>query len=93
MADDERRRLLVRIQALEQATTTILGELAKLRQTVEALGDSTYVEPEPPAADAADAAGGVETSVDEERPKARATDEAKRAIDVEFWLGGRGLLE
>ena len=76
--DDERRRLLVRIQALEQATTTILGELAKLKQTVEALADSTYVEPEPPAADAADAADGVETSVDEERPKARARDAWRR---------------
>ena len=99
MADDERRRLLVRIQALEQATTTILGELAKLKQTVESLaggfasedehGRTTYVEPEAAAVDAAD---GVETSVDEERPKARARDEVRRAIDVEFWLGGRGLL-
>lgn len=96
MADD-RRRLLERLQMLEQQSARFQDELRKLRAELERRnvaaeaepvtaaepepGEIQIEEPEPP--EAAVRAPSDTFAADERRQK---------YIDLEFWLGGRGLL-
>lgn len=93
MPEEERNRLLQRLEALERQAQRFDIELRRLRHDVERHSTSPAVEevrapglrareavpPEPPPTPA---------------PVAGVSDEPRRrrAVEIEFWLGGRGLL-
>ena len=81
MAEESRDNLLERLESLEKRTDEIRAELSKLRAEVQ--GSSVVVEP---------------AQIDS-TPQAPArvvpvpdSPVEKRSFDLEFWLGGRGLL-
>lgn len=96
MHQDDRDALLQRLKALERQSERFQSELQQLKQEL-----LRRTKAEPPAAavrprPATESATAAETTAPPGRPQppsAAASERAKkRSVDLEFWLGGRGLL-
>jgi len=87
MADDERGRLTQRLELLERVSRELKRDIDRLRADVDR---SPPTSAEPPIAPPPIPSDDVATSPRSQEPTA--VDRWRDTVDLEFWLGGRGLL-